>query len=228
MNMVVTFVFGCCIGLVLGAGLILWAACMDRKRGGNDQPRSLGRNGSTVEGRGGIDMDDTIRRTDAIEAFNGAELGTYTDPDKAAQEIIGTVPSAEPKTDEENELKFYYVESIDDYWIGRRLDNFYYADWHEGLGFVWSKSRYLPWGEHIVDENTLWKEHTYPSEPIEIPFTEWIKGFVKKYFAEPKTGEWIDVNGDGSLWRCSRCEDTVCCNGNYCPSCGADMGGGKA
>lgn len=45
-------------------------------------------------------MDDTIRRTDAIEAFNGAELGTYTDPDKAAQEIIGTVPSAEPKTGE--------------------------------------------------------------------------------------------------------------------------------
>lgn len=82
-------------------------------------------------------MDDTIRRTDAIEAFNGAELGTYTDPDKAAQEIIGTVPSA-----------------------------------------------------------------------------------------EPKTGEWIDVNGDGSLWRCSRCEDTVCCNGNYCPTCGAKMKGG--
>ncbi len=101
-------------------------------------------------------------------------------------------PSAEPKTDEENELKFYYVESIDDYWVGRRLDNFYYANWHKGLGFVWSHSRYLPWGEHIVDENTLWKEHTYPSEPIEIPFTEWVVGFVKKYFTEPKTGEWIN------------------------------------
>ena len=36
-------------------------------------------------------------------------------------------------------------------------------------------------------------------------------------------GEWIDVNGDGSLWRCSRCEDTACCNGNYCPTCGAQM-----
>ena len=98
-------------------------------------------------------------------------------------------PSAEPKTDDESELKFYYVESIDDYWIGRRLDNFYYADWHKGLGFVWSKSRYLPWGEHIVDEKTLWREHTYPSEPIEIPFTEWIVGFVKKYFADGPTGE---------------------------------------
>ena len=36
-------------------------------------------------------------------------------------------------------------------------------------------------------------------------------------------GEWIDVNGDGSLWRCNRCEDTACCNGNYCPTCGAQM-----
>lgn len=45
-------------------------------------------------------MSDLIRRQDAIEAFNGAELGTYTDPDKAAQEIIVTVPSAEPKTGE--------------------------------------------------------------------------------------------------------------------------------
>jgi hypothetical protein len=31
------------------------------------------------------------------------------------------------------------------------------------------------------DETTLWKEYTYPSEPVEIPFTEWIVGFMKKY-----------------------------------------------
>lgn len=143
------------------------------------------------------------------------------------------MPSAEPKIDDESELKFYYVESIDDYWIGRRLGNFYYADWHEGLGFVWSKSRYLPWGEHIVDENTLWKEHTYPSEPIEIPFTEWIVGFVKKYFAEPKTGEWIlecDSEGEGdNLYRCSKCGCKYGCQEydkpNFCPNCGADMRG---
>lgn len=101
--------------------------------------------------------------------------------------------SADRPTDEEDQLKFYYVESIDDYWIGMRIDNFYYADWHDGLGFVWSKSRYLPWGEHVVDENTLWKEHTYPSEPIEIPFTKWIVGFVKKYFTDRSTG-WIPVS----------------------------------
>ena len=123
---------------------------------------------------------DLISRQAALDLIGYDIDETYTD--------IKSLPSVEPKTEEENELKFYYVESIDDYWVGRRLDNFYYANWHEGLGFVWSHSRYLPWGEHIVDENTLWKEHTYPSEPIEIPFTEWIVGFVKKYFAEPKTG----------------------------------------
>lgn len=38
-----------------------------------------------------------------------------------------------------------------------------------------------------------------------------------------RTGEWIDVNGDGSLWRCDQCKDTACCKGNFCPNCGARM-----
>ena len=140
---------------------------------------------------------DLISRQDAIDAINHI-CPVDTEYDCTLLDrvdvrcVLSDLPSAEPKTDEEDELKFYYVESIDDYWIGRRLDNFYYAKWHEYLGFVWSASRYLPWGEHIVDENTLWKEYTYPSEPIEIPFTEWVVGFVKKYFAEPKTGEWSE------------------------------------
>lgn len=148
-------------------------------------------------------------------------------------------PSADRPTDEEDQLKFYYVESIDDYWIGRRLDNFYYADWHEGLGFVWSKSRYLLWGEHIVDENTLWKEHTYPSEPIEIPFTEWIFGFVKKYFADRPKGKWVDHKYDGNgydpkrRYECPNCGiplgetefDSI--EYNFCPVCGADLREGK-
>jgi hypothetical protein len=42
--------------------------------------------------------------------------------------------------------------------------------------------------------------------------------------AEPvKHGHWIDVNGDGSLWRCSLCEETQCCKSNYCGDCGAKM-----
>lgn len=147
---------------------------------------------------------------------------------------------AETKTDDENELKFYYVESLDDYWVGRRLDNFYYATWHKGLGFVWSHSRYLPWGEHIVDENTLWKEHTYPSEPIEIPFTEWIVGFVKKYSAETKTGEWIkatgmmppEFHGHHCCSECGNFANMETPFGNredlsrFCPNCGARMKGG--
>lgn len=40
-------------------------------------------------------------------------------------------------------------------------------------------------------------------------------------------GKWEDVNSDGSLWRCSVCQDTACCNGNYCSNCGADMRGGE-
>ena len=76
-------------------------------------------------------------------------------------------------------------QTVDDYWIGEDLgDNctLYYAKWNNTLGFVFSASRYLPWGEHVVSPTSLWKEYTYPSEPKEIPFTDWITGFVKKYF----------------------------------------------
>lgn len=36
-------------------------------------------------------------------------------------------------------------------------------------------------------------------------------------------GHWIDVNGDGSLWRCSVCGELQCCKSNYCGDCGAKM-----
>lgn len=129
---------------------------------------------------------------------------------------------------EQESIKFYYVESIDDYWIGRRIDNFYYATWHERFGFIWSHSKYLPWGEHVVDENTWWKEHTYPSEPKEIPFTEWIVGFAKKYFKqEPKSGKWIDYTDEGFV-ECPFCHSATNCEGSidelkYCFSCGARL-----
>ena len=41
--------------------------------------------------------------------------------------------------------------------------------------------------------------------------------------ADRPQGEWIDVNGDGSLWRCDQCKDTACCKGNFCPNCGCRM-----
>lgn len=40
-------------------------------------------------------------------------------------------------------------------------------------------------------------------------------------------GEWIDVNGDGSLLECGNCHEKSCCKGNYCPDCGADMREGR-
>ena len=43
--------------------------------------------------------------------------------------------------------------------------------------------------------------------------------------ADRPQGEGIDVNGDGSLWRCDQCKDTACCKGNFCPNCGAKMKG---
>lgn len=86
---------------------------------------------------------------------------------------------------EENILKFYYVRSTDEYWIGQRHDTLYYARYDsERQQWVWTHSRYLPWGEHVVSPTSLWKEHTYPSEPEEIHFTDWLQGFAKKHMLE--------------------------------------------
>ena len=36
--------------------------------------------------------------------------------------------------------------------------------------------------------------------------------------------EWIDVNGDGSIMKCSKCGEEVCCkNNNFCPNCGSSI-----
>lgn len=79
---------------------------------------------------------------------------------------------------EENILKFYYCESEDDYYLGQRVQNMYYAKYRPG-GFTWFMSRYLPWGEE-----------GYPSKPKEIPFLEWIEGFIRKHMNDG----WISVD----------------------------------
>ena len=107
---------------------------------------------------------------------------------------IGTVEECRKSVKEEDVLKFYYCESKDDYYIGKRVGNFYYARYGE-TGFEWFMSRYLPWGEHVVSPHTLWKEYTYPSEPKEIPFFEWLQGFLKKYC--PNCGQAIAENLEG-------------------------------
>ena len=90
---------------------------------------------------------------------------------------------------EENVLKFYYCESEDDYYIGKRVQNMYYAKYGPG-GFTWFMSRYLPWEKHVTAPETPWKEYTYPTEPKEIPFMEWLEGFIHKHMNEG----WIPVS----------------------------------
>jgi hypothetical protein len=70
--------------------------------------------------------------------------------------------------DKDDIIKFYYCESEDEYWIGKRVDTLYYAKWTSN-SFTYFASRNLPWGIG-----------NYPSEPKEIDFTKWINGFLKK------------------------------------------------
>ena len=142
---------------------------------------------------------------------------------------INAIPAADV-VQEENILKFYYVRSIDEYWIGRRLDNLYYARYEsENQRWVWAYSRYLPWGEHVVSPTSLWKEHTYPSEPEEISFTDWLKGFSRKYVAADvvpvRHGRWRQ--NDNGTWSCSECSSWIPDEQHYyakfCLHCGAKM-----
>lgn len=158
---------------------------------------------------------------------------------------VDDMPAADVVKDE-SVLKFYYCESEDDYYLGLRVDNFYYAKYDKACNeFTWCMSRYLPWGEYIADEKTLWKEHTYPSEPTEIGFDDWLKGFIAKYITadvEPvihakwkKTISCGEINGleipkEHTVFRCSECgyefeHEGYLAYFNYCPCCGAKMDG---
>ncbi len=95
-------------------------------------------------------------------------------------EELGTVEELSKRVKEEDVLKFYYCESLDKYLVGQRVDTMYYAEITELGDLSFFMSRYLPWGEHIVAPETAWKEYTYPSEPKEIAFSEWLKGFMKQ------------------------------------------------
>lgn len=157
------------------------------------------------------------------------------------QQYRETRPAEEIKkaVREEDILKFYYCESEDDYYIGKRKENFYYARYGE-TGFEWFMSQYLPWGEHVVKPNTLWKEYTYPSEPKEIPFFEWLQGFLKKYCGgtveecreaverqkPKKPKEILRHRGGFEMHHCQNCDthyqtdNRYTIKDNYCPVCG--------
>lgn len=89
--------------------------------------------------------------------------------DLNAYRKLGTVEELSKRVNEEDVLKFYYCESEDMYLVGQRHDTMYYGKVTTS-GITFFMSRYLPWGKQVTDENSIWKEHTYPSEPKEISF----------------------------------------------------------
>ena len=50
---------------------------------------------------------------------------------------------------------------------------------------------------------------------------------VRKAFAEPKIGKWIDTRGNTEWYAreygCSECGGTMLGESNFCPNCGAKM-----
>lgn len=162
---------------------------------------------------------------EAIKALN--EIQQYRE--------IGTVEELKNSTREEDILKFYYCESEDDYYLGQRVENKYYARYGK-TGFTWFMSRYLPWGEHVIAPNTIWKEYTYPSEPKEIPFFEWLQGFMKKYCGgtveecrkaveKQKPKKPIDADEDYGFFICPVCRKTIYASDDFeshkfCLNCG--------
>lgn len=148
---------------------------------------------------------------------------------------IGTVEEIKKAVKEEDILKFYYCESEDDYYIGKSEENFYYARYGE-TGFEWFMSRHLPWGERVVAPKTLWKEHTYPTEPKEISFFEWLQGFLKKYCGgtveecreavekqKPKKTKELDI--EYGYFICGNCGGAIAYTDDftshkYCLNCG--------
>lgn len=186
---------------------------------------------------------DCINRQQAIEAIecvdwyhvnSKGELvhGSTSDEESwyKAEDIYEAIESLPPVTpteqNEEDILKFYYVESLDEYWIGQRCGTRYYGKW-TGNCFTYGYSRYLPWGEHVVAPDTLWKEHTYPSEPKEIPFNEWLQGFLEKECQTERTGGWVSHElWDMPWFTCSECNYHGRSDFKFCPNCGAKMKGG--
>ena len=118
-----------------------------------------------------------------------ARFSGYLDDDMIYRICHGLskLPSADV-VEEEDMLKFYYVASLDDYWIGRRSGDFYYATYDRlARQWTWKYSRNLPWGYTVIGDNVGWTRCDYPSEPEEIPFTDWLEGFMRKERQEARS-----------------------------------------
>ena len=73
-------------------------------------------------------------------------------------------------------IKFYYQEDTGKYLVGLRSDTMYYAE-PTLTGWSLCSSRYLPWG-NTVDG------YTYPQEPKEVEFRQWMHGILDNICAE--------------------------------------------
>ena len=71
-----------------------------------------------------------------------------------------------------------------------------------------------------VLEQVMWERNLAVSQLAEIG-----KGLGEKMddVVKVQSGHWINVNGDGSAFRCSVCGEISCCNAAYCNDCGASM-----
>ena len=143
---------------------------------------------------------------------------------------IGTVEELQKSVKEEDILKFYYIKSEDKYVVGQRVDTMYYAEVGK-TGLCFYMSRYLPWGEHVVAPDTLWKEHTYPSEPEEIPFFDWLQGFMKKEYggtieefkALKEKNEPKKIEKRGYVFVCPICKKWLQSQQENCHGCGQKL-----
>ena len=162
------------------------------------------------------ELDDTLYAY-SYDYMEALEVAISTLKEIQQYREIGTVEELKNSTREEDILKFYYCESEDDYYLGQRVENKYYARYGK-TGFTWFMSRYLPWGEHVIAPNTLWKEYTYPSEPKEIPFFEWLQGFMKKYCG----GTVEECREAVEKQKLKKCIEDSCPDHTHykCPSCG--------
>lgn len=96
-------------------------------------------------------------------------------------EALGTVEELSTRVKEEDVLKFYYCRSFDKYLVGRRCGTLYYAEVTNNGELAFTMSRHLPWRKYVIGSNAMICENRdYPSEPIEIGFSRWLKGFMKQ------------------------------------------------
>ena len=173
------------------------------------------------------------------EYYEAMELAVKSLEEIQQYRAIGTVEELQKAEKEEDILKFYYCDSEDSYLVGLRIGNFYYAHYIDGR-WVFDMSRHLPWGEHVVDDTSTWKEHTYPSEPKEINFSEWLNGFIKKECGgtpeecraaveKQKAKKPQKTESEGyrytDTYRCPNCGGNFSGTGiaNYCYHCGQKL-----